>query len=202
MNLADMADAFLQAIVEHPADDTPRLVYADWLDDQGDTDRAEFIRVQCELAKLAEHDPRRSMLERRSQELLDKHAREWLKPLPEWAVRAPVWRRGFVVEVWAKGEDFLRGAGELLRLCPLATTLHLSHNGIGAEGAVALAGSPHLANLITLLLLYNQIGDEGAVALASSPHLANLTTLNLDGNGIEGEGTEALRQRFGAGVRW
>ncbi len=46
--------AFLQAIIETPADDTPRLVYADWLEERGqpgDAERAEFIRVQCELAK-------------------------------------------------------------------------------------------------------------------------------------------------------
>jgi uncharacterized protein (TIGR02996 family) len=41
--------AFLAAIRAAPGDDTPRLVYADWLDDQGDT-RAEFIRLQHQLA--------------------------------------------------------------------------------------------------------------------------------------------------------
>src|SRR5688500_16170422 len=43
------AQAFLDAIVDAPDDDAPRLVYADWLDDHGDADRAEFIRAQCEL---------------------------------------------------------------------------------------------------------------------------------------------------------
>lgn len=41
---------FLRAIVENPHDDVARLVYADWLDDHGQEERAEFIRVQCELA--------------------------------------------------------------------------------------------------------------------------------------------------------
>ena len=242
-------DAFLRDIIEHRDDDAPRLVYADWLEDHGERDRAEFIRAQCRLAKLPENDPRRPGLERRSEELLGQHAGEWLRPLPEWAVREPPeWRRGFVAAVRAKGEDFLRGAEELLRLCPLEgacltearehlpellqrthlanlTTLDLYDNGIGAEGAkalagsphlanltslnlgnnwigdegvVALAGSPHLANLTTVLLVPNEIGAEGAVALASSPHLANLTWLNLMENRIGDEGTEALRQRFGA----
>jgi uncharacterized protein (TIGR02996 family) len=43
-------EAFLQAMVEDPDDDTPRLVYADWLDENGQPERAEFIRIQCELA--------------------------------------------------------------------------------------------------------------------------------------------------------
>ena len=35
---------FLAAIRENPDDDAVRLIFADWLEDQGDTDRAEFIR--------------------------------------------------------------------------------------------------------------------------------------------------------------
>jgi uncharacterized protein (TIGR02996 family) len=48
--------ALLAAIVAHPDEDTPRLMYADWLDESGEGARAEFIRVQCELAK---HGPPR-----------------------------------------------------------------------------------------------------------------------------------------------
>lgn len=47
--------AFLADIIEHPTDDTPRLIYADWLEDTcypAQPARAEFIRVQCELARL------------------------------------------------------------------------------------------------------------------------------------------------------
>jgi uncharacterized protein (TIGR02996 family) len=39
-------EAFLQAIIESPDDDAPRLVYADWLDEHGQPVRADFIRVQ------------------------------------------------------------------------------------------------------------------------------------------------------------
>jgi uncharacterized protein (TIGR02996 family) len=45
--------AFLDAIIDAPDDDELRLVYADWLEEHGDPDRAEFIRVQIELARLA-----------------------------------------------------------------------------------------------------------------------------------------------------
>ena len=43
--------AFLAAILERPEDDFPRLVYADWLDENGDPARAEFIRLQLQLAR-------------------------------------------------------------------------------------------------------------------------------------------------------
>lgn len=42
----------LAAILANPADDTARLVYADWLEENGQRERAEFIRVQIELAKI------------------------------------------------------------------------------------------------------------------------------------------------------
>jgi uncharacterized protein (TIGR02996 family) len=43
----DRRDAFLQAILENPHEDTHRLVYADWLEENGDAPRARFIRWQC-----------------------------------------------------------------------------------------------------------------------------------------------------------
>ena len=44
-------DAFIADICEHPEDDAPRLIFADWLDDHGEPDRAEFVRTQMELAR-------------------------------------------------------------------------------------------------------------------------------------------------------
>ena len=56
---------FLSEIRERPGDDAPRLVFADWLDDQGQADRAEFVRAQVRLAALPEWDPARFDLEER-----------------------------------------------------------------------------------------------------------------------------------------
>jgi uncharacterized protein (TIGR02996 family) len=39
-------DALLTSILLNPEEDTPRLVYADWLDENGEPERAEFVRVQ------------------------------------------------------------------------------------------------------------------------------------------------------------
>jgi uncharacterized protein (TIGR02996 family) len=87
-------EAFLQAILVNPDDDLPRLVYADWLLDQGDP-RGEFIHLQCRLARMEEDDPLRPQLETREQELLDHHQDAWLgslRPLLNcWS-----FRRGFL----------------------------------------------------------------------------------------------------------
>src|SRR5690349_11303648 len=43
--------AFLKALRDNPADDTARLVYANWLDERNDP-RAEFIRLRQQHAQL------------------------------------------------------------------------------------------------------------------------------------------------------
>ena len=43
--------AFLDAIIAEPHEDVHRLVYADWIDERGEHERAALIRVQCEIAE-------------------------------------------------------------------------------------------------------------------------------------------------------
>jgi len=47
---------FITEILANPDDDMPRLIFADWLEERGDP-RSEFIRVQCELARLTPAKP-------------------------------------------------------------------------------------------------------------------------------------------------
>ena len=86
---------FLKAICEEPDDDAHRLIYADWLDDHGDPDRAEFIRLQCALARLDDED---EAMQAREAELLRRHGDAWRDELPD--LPKVVWqdpfRRGFV----------------------------------------------------------------------------------------------------------
>lgn len=44
--------AFVRRIVEEPGEDHHRLVFADWLEEHDQGERAEFIRVQVRLARL------------------------------------------------------------------------------------------------------------------------------------------------------
>jgi uncharacterized protein (TIGR02996 family) len=98
------ADALLNAIAAHPEEDTPRLMFADWLDEHGHPVRAEFIRVQIAIAQK-EHLPRAMKnrfvdLYKRNQELIDDHRAELLGPLKILPPKAEVeFRRGFVWEV-------------------------------------------------------------------------------------------------------
>ena len=45
--------AFLEVLKSNPADDTARLVYADWLDEHGETLKADYLRL---LVYFAQHE--------------------------------------------------------------------------------------------------------------------------------------------------
>src|SRR5262249_62233628 len=68
---------FIRQILASPEEDAPRLGYADWLAEQGERDRAEFIRCQVEAARLAPHDPRQGPAAVRAAALLQAHEAEW-----------------------------------------------------------------------------------------------------------------------------
>src|SRR5262245_50345394 len=80
-------ESLLRAIRQAPEDDDLRLVYADWLEEQGRLERAEFIRVQIERARTSLDDPRYPDLRRREAELFEGHGAAWLREeLPEGMV--------------------------------------------------------------------------------------------------------------------
>ena len=61
--MPDDLRALLAAIVADPADDTARLVYADCLQEHGNTPRADFIRFQIEAERLHPDSNTRARLE-------------------------------------------------------------------------------------------------------------------------------------------
>ncbi|MCA9069386.1 MAG: TIGR02996 domain-containing protein, partial [Planctomycetaceae bacterium] len=75
-------DEFLNRIRADRDNPVPYLVYADWLDDQGDP-RGEFIRIQCELEEPHLPRGRARMLRLCEKELLDEHRDDWLGALAD-----------------------------------------------------------------------------------------------------------------------
>lgn len=109
-------DALFQAILAAPDDDAPRLVFADWLDENGDPDRAEFIRVQCRLARLPFYDAGYPTLVQRADELVVRHRRAWR--IPDLNARQE-FRRGFVETVAVPPAEFFARAADLFRQAPV-----------------------------------------------------------------------------------
>ncbi|MGF1583673.1 MAG: TIGR02996 domain-containing protein [Gemmataceae bacterium] len=75
--------SLLQAIRESPLDENLRLVYADWLEEQGDSPQAELIRLQCEMDRLDEDTAQFAAFEKRTKSLLKKHKKEWFGTPPK-----------------------------------------------------------------------------------------------------------------------
>ncbi len=179
-------DALLQAVIENHDDDTPRLVYADWVEEHGESEadraRAEFIRVQVELTRLAEDDARRHPLQLRETELLGWYEEDWLAPLDRWRVHRPdwprtVWRRGFAEGIEVHGDAFVNRTAELFALAPLR---RVSIFILPDSASARLAAQPLLLRLRGLHL-WSPEGGRGLEDLLISPHLANLTSLQFPG---------------------
>jgi uncharacterized protein (TIGR02996 family) len=101
--------ALLTAIIANPDEDTPRLVFADWLQENGQPERAEFIRVQIELTRLPDRErqtPHYRALLIRFRELIALHRDGWVKPLGVPPTRA-IFRRGFVEEIRLNSDELL-----------------------------------------------------------------------------------------------
>ncbi|HEY7314557.1 MAG TPA: TIGR02996 domain-containing protein [Gemmataceae bacterium] len=183
-----MHETFLQAICEAPEDDTPRLVYADWLDEHNQFERAEFIRAQIRLTHLAPGNRRFAVLRRRARDLLAAHGEAWRQGLPKWVRHLCEFQRGFVTHVTCTALQFIKHGATLMRAAPVR-----SMRVRRGEGRIAaLAESPHLAGLTALDLRSNAAGDAGAEALAASPHVRHLATLRLGLNNIGATGMSAL----------
>jgi uncharacterized protein (TIGR02996 family) len=221
--------AFLADIKDAPEDDTPRLIFADWLEEQGDP-RGELMRVQCQLAGMTQDDPRFVELRRREGSLREENMGDWIGRLPPGC--KPTFRRGLLhlllpsksktlmgaqMRNWARTEaalwleavrfDYIIGlttaqlASVLEMLPAVCLDLHFI-NYVGDAKTVELAQLPVLARVRELKLADRPLWTEAAHALATSPHLRQLRVLDLRGNGTISEKMVAvLRARFGEGLR-
>ena len=76
------AAQLLAEIRRNEADDHPRLVYADWLEQQGDLARADLIRRQCEHAREPAWSRRAAEARWEIEHLLALHGAAWRAELP------------------------------------------------------------------------------------------------------------------------
>jgi uncharacterized protein (TIGR02996 family) len=89
--------SLLEAARQAPHEDGPRLVLADWLEENGEPVRAEFLRLQCCLVPWEDLSPaQRGELETRSRFLLDRHGGAWLGSLWRGWPSPLEWHRGLL----------------------------------------------------------------------------------------------------------
>ncbi|MBA4191681.1 MAG: hypothetical protein C0467_27190 [Planctomycetaceae bacterium] len=208
------AEAFLQRIRAYPDDDAPRLIYADWLEEQGAVgnpewgpERAYLIRVQIALARLhdevepdepnatpsarAERERARTKLHGRllvaERDLLDSHREDWTIPFRGLATGLE-FRRGFVEEVKVSVLQWIRHAHELFVAGPVR---HVALLDLDRNLPLAFQ-CPYLNRLAALTVYASHKGQPLARAVADSPHLAGLKRLYLGRNRFEDNSAEHL----------
>jgi uncharacterized protein (TIGR02996 family) len=206
--------AFFDRIRDEPAEDGPRLIYADWLEENGQPERAEFIRLQVALDKLPEDDPRRTDLRERERVLREANETRWAADLAP-LVSGCEFRRGVIDSVSVDTNQFLTAGAAIFDVAPVRKVrfidvgdrlaklvqspllrnvreLDLSGNDtLENRGPILLGRSKQLVRLEALDLSFTELGDKGLQALANSPVFAALRSLYISGNGQAG-GTARL----------
>ncbi len=105
--------------------DILRLIYADWLEDQGDA-RSEFVRVQVELSELGKFgDPRLLYpLQKREAELW-VHLRSLREHFHGLGVSNFHFRSGILEGITVQGQEFLKHSKTIFRDAPAIIELDL-----------------------------------------------------------------------------
>jgi uncharacterized protein (TIGR02996 family) len=161
--------ALLRAIIDHPDEDAPRLVYADLLDDLGgesNTARAEFIRLQCVSARYAPWEPVAEIpgARRLAARLLRRYWGEWTAGVSGTGVSHVDFVRGFPETVTITAAAFIRRGGAIRAAVPLRR-LELRHL---AGRCARLAACRHLHALRELTVDDAEAGDHDVAELVEA----------------------------------
>jgi uncharacterized protein (TIGR02996 family) len=169
-------DAILEAIFAAPADDAPRLVYADWLDEHGHPEQAEFIRRHIELFRTPANDYARLARAAALEASWNRFKIELVESLPATEVRLDLYSRGLPELVYDTTADrFLADAADWWPLFPVRK--------LGLDGwmdrADEIGLSRYLSRVTNLILRGGEVDFHAARALVASPHLANVPRLSI-----------------------
>jgi uncharacterized protein (TIGR02996 family) len=200
-------EAFYRAVLADPESDAPRLAYADWLEEQGDLDRAEFIRTQLELfvtgTRWLHHRPHW----KRYLKLLEKYTAEWRERLPQ------MWRdylgleRGFPGMLTCQYCEFTSVDESLWQAAPVTTLSMQDHRALTGDyesteemnrcqtyHSRRIAAAPYLAHIRHLDLAESGLRVKDLKLLLASPHLTNLLSLTLAYNGFGDAGARVVAE--------
>jgi hypothetical protein len=180
----------------------PRLIYADWMEEQGLIERARFIRLQVELAQLPKDDPREPALKSQCNLLLQKHREEWFglirrfvasigeysadREFPEHRCKI---RRGFLDGIELSLNEFLQYGTELYARWPL---YQVKLDNASPMRVKELTACPWLANVRHLTVYRANHTQPEMELLGDSPFVTQLRVLNLGENHIGSKGAAVL----------
>jgi len=142
-------EALYRAILENPDDNTLRLIYADAIEEDGESRRAAFIRTQVQLNHLPEYDPAWVQIRFHDR---DKMPGAWVRELPklpddlDWP--SEPFLRGFPANVQAPtSAAFVTHAEDLFSQFPIEA-VELGEAQLSA--AQEFAASPWISRLVRI----------------------------------------------------
>jgi hypothetical protein len=173
---------------------------ADWFEENENPARAEFIRVQVELARGVEERQRRNELELRQRELLTEHEARWVEPLTEALNCKGEWggwlfRRGFVEYFHLPGPVVNRHGEKLSRLTPVRELFLMP---CISSSVVTLCKKPWLRSVTALYISRSRLNANAVQALIACPYFESLRKLDvIAGRDVSEELGKAYYKRFG-----
>jgi uncharacterized protein (TIGR02996 family) len=202
----DDRTALMAAIVANPAEDTPRLALADWLQEHGDEHdraRAEHIRLQIECAPLPVGSAAMKKLMRQFVAIQKRHAKHWLGPLWPHLQKGGaddiggygLFRRGLLYWWYARPKHFLQKAHQkaIRDWFPLVGINELTMHTPVSQCA-DIAASPALEWAPEFGWEEANMDDASLTALAASPHFTRVSTFGFDGNKLTDRGLEKFAE--------
>jgi uncharacterized protein (TIGR02996 family) len=179
-------DALRRAVLVNRDDDTPRLIYADWLDENGQSDRAALIRAQVEESRAEPYSARARAAENRAARLLEVHRKAWTRHLYGKVVEAPRFQRGFIEHVTVEPVE-IDSITSIFEMEPLQSLkLVRPENAQGSINFLPVFELKQLGQIRQLeISARNGFLHDEYMALLKSPHLDGLQKLSLRGNPID-----------------
>jgi uncharacterized protein (TIGR02996 family) len=198
---SDEEQRLLAAIVEHPEDDRPRELYADWLTRQGDP-RGEFIRSHLIVYRYPSTDSRNQQADEVAWNLLQEHGQSWYRPLAALGLWPTMWSefcpqywmsRGLIehAEVNVTG-IFPERTGLLFQAAPSLIELVIQLGNLDVAKTFAHPQFNQIRGLTFKAAFDGTLENKGLIALTESQNLSRLERLNISKTIVDHRGVDAL----------
>ncbi len=178
-------DALRRAVIANRDDDTPRLIYADWLDENGQADWAAFIRAQLEAARAEPFSPAARIAASGADRLLNLHQKVWTRHLYGRVTDPPRFQRGFIEHVAVEPKS-VTSISAIFDVEPLQSLRFVRTGEPAWHSFLPLIALPQLRQIRRLELtnLYGFEHDE-YMALLTSSNLGDVEKLSLRGSAVQ-----------------
>ena len=216
-------ETMLNAVIADPDSDLCRLEIADWIEKHGrdtfayPTERADFIRVQIEIANASEDSIAKRALAVEADELLD-NLFDWKESFID-PDGYHVFERGFLESLEVSVGSLPSIAQDIFSLCPLRAlsvvnlggrveflryipvnnhlrSLDLSGANLKAAELLEIANSIRFAKLKTLILTCNWLEDDAASIICGEPFFQRLELIRCGSNPMSRSARSRLVDHF------